>query len=46
MCDLDEEYGISRRNKAKGVVKNEQEVDRIKGFAGFHFDSHPLAFTN
>ncbi|XP_030521928.1 putative F-box protein At1g49610 [Rhodamnia argentea] len=28
--DLDEDYGISRRNKAKGVVENEQQVDRIK----------------
>ncbi|KAF8043248.1 hypothetical protein BT93_A1557 [Corymbia citriodora subsp. variegata] len=28
--DSDGEYGISRRNKAKGIEQNEQEVDRIK----------------
>ncbi|XP_048127392.1 putative F-box/LRR-repeat protein At3g18150 [Rhodamnia argentea] len=30
ILDFDEEYGISKRNKGKGVVKSEQEVDRIK----------------
>ncbi|XP_030462401.1 putative F-box protein At1g49610 isoform X1 [Syzygium oleosum] len=30
-CDFDEEYGVGRRNEAKGVVaRDEQEVDRIE----------------